>query len=141
MAYNHNNGPSYPVSKDDLTIVIPVKNEEGAIGPVIDELQQEGYMNILVVDGNSYLPTGHLSLDYKIASAIRSYYLASDNYRTQLLSISSINSTSLIVFDLNGLIYNSLYITPEAYSYSYNLSLTQCLAYNSGNIVIVAQDV
>lgn len=41
------------MAKTDLTIVIPVKNEEGAIGPVIDELQQEGYTNILVVDGYS----------------------------------------------------------------------------------------
>jgi len=42
-----------PVGKDDLTIVIPVKNEEGAIGKVVDELYQEGYKNILVVDGYS----------------------------------------------------------------------------------------
>lgn len=45
--------PPVPVGKDDLTIVIPVKNEEGAIGKVIDELYQEGYKNIIVVDGYS----------------------------------------------------------------------------------------
>ena len=49
----HKSVPSVPVGKDDLTIVIPVKNEEGAIGKVIDELYQEGYKNILVVDGYS----------------------------------------------------------------------------------------
>ena len=49
----HITNPSHPVAKTDLTIVIPVKNEEAAIGPVIDELHQEGYTNILVVDGYS----------------------------------------------------------------------------------------
>jgi glycosyltransferase involved in cell wall biosynthesis len=49
----HITNPSFPVAKTDLTIVIPVKNEEGAIGHVIDELHQEGYTNILVVDGYS----------------------------------------------------------------------------------------
>ena len=42
-----------PIAKDQVTIVIPVKNEELAISPVIDELIQEGYNNILVVDGYS----------------------------------------------------------------------------------------
>ncbi len=34
----HITNPSFPVAKTDLTIVIPVKNEEAAIGPVIDPL-------------------------------------------------------------------------------------------------------
>jgi dolichol-phosphate hexosyltransferase len=42
-----------PVPKDQVTIVIPVKNEESAISLVIDELLIEGYSNILVVDGYS----------------------------------------------------------------------------------------
>ena len=41
------------IDKDQLTIVIPVKNEEEAISQVIDELQKEGYKNILIVDGYS----------------------------------------------------------------------------------------
>jgi dolichol-phosphate mannosyltransferase len=41
------------VSRDQVTVVIPVKNEESAIGLVIDELYGEGYRNILVVDGYS----------------------------------------------------------------------------------------
>lgn len=41
------------ISNDDVTIVIPTFNEEGAIGYVIDELRAEGYNNILVVDGYS----------------------------------------------------------------------------------------
>ncbi len=42
-----------PIAKDQVTIVIPVKNEELAISLVIDELFQEGYNNILIVDGYS----------------------------------------------------------------------------------------
>jgi dolichol-phosphate mannosyltransferase len=38
---------------DDITVVIPTLNEGDAIGKVIDELKQEGYKNILVVDGYS----------------------------------------------------------------------------------------
>jgi len=42
-----------PVAKDQVTIVLPVLNEEEAIGKVIEELRTEGYSNILVVDGYS----------------------------------------------------------------------------------------
>jgi dolichol-phosphate mannosyltransferase len=41
------------VGRDQVTIVIPTLNEEEAIGPVIDELKEEGFENILVVDGYS----------------------------------------------------------------------------------------
>jgi glycosyltransferase involved in cell wall biosynthesis len=43
----------YPLRKEDVTIVIPVLNEEEAIGPVLQELGDLGYSNILVVDGYS----------------------------------------------------------------------------------------
>ncbi len=42
-----------PIAKNELTVVIPVLNEEEAIGLVLDEVKQEGYNNILVVDGYS----------------------------------------------------------------------------------------
>jgi len=42
-----------PVSKDDVTIVLPTLNEEEGIGQIICELKQVGYHNILVVDGYS----------------------------------------------------------------------------------------
>lgn len=41
------------ISKEQVTVVLPTLNEESAIGRVIDELLQEGYNNILVVDGYS----------------------------------------------------------------------------------------
>lgn len=41
------------IKKDDFTIVIPVLNEEKAIGKVLYNVKKEGYKNILVVDGYS----------------------------------------------------------------------------------------
>ncbi len=41
------------VLKDDVTVVLPVLNEEEGISVVIDELLENGYRNILVVDGYS----------------------------------------------------------------------------------------
>ena len=45
--------PAYAVAKGDVTIVLPVLNEEEGISAVIDELHNSGYTNILVVDGYS----------------------------------------------------------------------------------------
>ena len=47
------NDETLSVNKDQVTVVIPVKDEESAIGKVIDELRAEGYGHILVVDGYS----------------------------------------------------------------------------------------
>lgn len=41
------------IDKDDVTIVIPILEEEVAIGTVLDGLKREGYYNILIVDGHS----------------------------------------------------------------------------------------
>lgn len=41
------------LEKKDVTVVIPTLNEEEAIGRTIDELKDEGYEKILVVDGHS----------------------------------------------------------------------------------------
>ena len=41
------------IPKDDLTVILPVLDEEAAVGQVLDELKREGYSNILVVDGYS----------------------------------------------------------------------------------------
>ena len=40
-------------TRDQVTVVIPTLDEEEAIGPVIDEVKDAGYGNILVVDGYS----------------------------------------------------------------------------------------
>jgi len=66
LEYYQNTNNSFPVSKQDLTIVIPTKNEEGAIGKVIDELRQEGYQNIMVVDGYSTDRTPEIVLEKNV---------------------------------------------------------------------------
>ena len=40
-------------SKDEVTVVIPVLNEEESIGQVLKKFKKEGYNNILVIDGYS----------------------------------------------------------------------------------------
>ena len=45
-------GP-FAISANDVTIVLPVLNEEDGVAAVIDELLQHGYRNILVIDGYS----------------------------------------------------------------------------------------
>lgn len=57
------------ISKDQVTIVIPVKNEELAIAKVLTELLEEGYQNILVVDGYSsdqtqQIVNGHSNINF-----------------------------------------------------------------------------
>lgn len=52
--------------KKDLTIILPTLNEEVAIGPVIDELLQYGYNNILVIDGHSTDKTKEIALEKKV---------------------------------------------------------------------------
>ncbi|KUH34399.1 glycosyl transferase [Thermococcus celericrescens] len=41
------------IRPEDVTILIPTKNEEEGIGWVIEEFQKLGYNNILVIDGHS----------------------------------------------------------------------------------------
>lgn len=41
------------LTKDDVTVILPVLNEEEGVGVVIDEILQNGYRNILVIDGYS----------------------------------------------------------------------------------------
>jgi dolichol-phosphate mannosyltransferase len=41
------------MAKDEVTIVLPTLNESSAISQVIEEIKEEGYYNIIVVDGYS----------------------------------------------------------------------------------------
>ena len=52
MYFNH---------KEEITVVIPVLNEEEAIGIVINNVIEEGYKHILVVDGHSTDRTYHIA--------------------------------------------------------------------------------
>jgi dolichol-phosphate mannosyltransferase len=42
-----------PIAKEQVTVVIPTLNEEGAIGQVLDDLGKVGFGSIVVIDGYS----------------------------------------------------------------------------------------
>ena len=57
---------SHNISIDDITIVIPTLNEEPAIGLVLEGVLQEGFENILVVDGFSSDGTVDVVESYRV---------------------------------------------------------------------------
>jgi dolichol-phosphate mannosyltransferase len=63
MTDKEEKGIQTPVEKDEVTIVIPVLDEEKAIGRVLDGLKNEGYNNLLVVDGYSQDNTVKIAKD------------------------------------------------------------------------------
>jgi len=54
------------VDIDEVTVIIPTLNEELAIGKVIEYTQNEGFMNILIVDGNSMDNTVEIAKNYGV---------------------------------------------------------------------------
>jgi dolichol-phosphate mannosyltransferase len=42
------------INHSGVTVIIPTRNEERSIAEVIQELNQMGYDDVLVVDGNSW---------------------------------------------------------------------------------------
>jgi dolichol-phosphate mannosyltransferase len=54
------------VEKDDVTIVVPTLNEALGIGQVIEKIMNEGYYNILVVDGYSSDDTIEVARQYDV---------------------------------------------------------------------------
>jgi hypothetical protein len=72
-------------------------------------------------------------LDYKMDSAAHTL-LESSNMTVSMLSGLTFHEGNIVMFDANGLKYGSLYISPELYSAADNLTETQDVIYNSGNI-------
>ncbi len=65
--YNHSNNVMIKmIDKKELTVILPTLNEEKAIGPVIDELKEYNYNNIVVIDGHSTDRTGEIALAKKV---------------------------------------------------------------------------
>lgn len=84
------------IKKDELTIIIPTLNEEQAIGKVIDELRQEGYNNILVVDGHSSDKTVEVARNKKVSVVYQEGHGKADAIRT---GIKLVETPYLIVMD------------------------------------------
>ena len=86
---------------------------------------------------DNYLPDDvSIVVDYKM-SAVCGYYLSSHSYHKSLLSISSLNSSSIAIFDQAGLVYGSPFVSDDAYLHVYNLSLSEYRLYDNGHILII----
>jgi len=60
-----------PISKDDITVVIPTLNEEEAIGLVLYEVLGEGYKNVIVVDGYSTDNTVQVAQEHGVSVIVQ----------------------------------------------------------------------
>jgi hypothetical protein len=92
----------------------------------------------------NFYTEGAIVIDYKTDIKIWPR-LSSESYEKRLLSESALISPSarfltkrIIVFDINGLRYPSLYIPLDVYKQAYNLSLTRNRLYDNGATVIVS---
>lgn len=84
------------LKKRDVTVVIPTLNEESAIGRVIDELGEEGYGKILVVDGHSEDRTVEIAKDRKAEVIYQRYGGKTGAIRT---AIEHVTTPFLLVMD------------------------------------------
>jgi hypothetical protein len=78
---------------------------------------------------------GVIAFDYKTGLMAPSC-LSYGRFQSSIFT-SRLTPSTVIVFDMNGLKLGSLYTSPEAYAEAYNLTLTQNIIYNSGNITII----
>ena len=78
---------------------------------------------------------GSIAFDYKTAR-LSGASLPPESFQSGIFTLR-LWPSSLVVFDINGLKLGSLYTTQQAYEEAYNLTLTQNVIYNNGNITIV----
>jgi dolichol-phosphate mannosyltransferase len=83
------------ISKD-ITVVIPTKNEEKAIGKVIDELKGLGFNNILVVDGYSTDKTAEIVKSKQVHLI---YQIGKGKTGALQTAIDNVNTSYIMVID------------------------------------------
>lgn len=71
-------------NKNDVTIILPTLNEEEPIGPVIDELREFGYNNIIVIDGHSTDKTREIAESKKVEFHLQKGKGKADGIKTVL---------------------------------------------------------
>lgn len=91
---------------------------------------------------NTYYKTGGIVADYKVLNLVGKF-LPSPQYSTRWLNETTLDlpfesfpNRSILVFDIEGTKYPSLYLPPEAYVAAYNFSVTHNRLYDNGVIVI-----
>lgn len=83
-----------------------------------------------------FYTSGTIVFDYKTGRI--SSHLFNGSARSTVFT-SAVDQAPLVVFDINGLKYGSLYTSPEAYAEAYNLTLSQNVIYNDAHVLIVKQ--
>lgn len=86
---------------------------------------------------DAFYVKGSVTSDYKTMPRL-------ENFQSRFYSIRLISNVTLanpvytiIIFNLNGLNFKSVYVSPEAYAEAYNMSLTQNLVYNNGDTLVL----
>jgi hypothetical protein len=107
-----------------------------------------GSTSVYVTAGflNTYYKTGGIVADYKVLNLVGKF-LPSPQYATRWLNgttlglpFESFPNRSILVFDIEGTKYPSLYHPPEAYIAAYNFSVTHNRLYDNGVIVMASQE-
>lgn len=108
---------TYPKSiHDPINAVEDIRVDSLSVYPVGDFLR-------------AFKGEASISFDYKMR------FLSFEVSQSSLLT-STLEHTEMVVFDMNGLKLGSLYTSPKAYAEAFNLSVTQNIIYNNGNITI-----
>jgi VanZ family protein len=92
-----------------------------------------------------YYKSGGITGDYKILNRM-SPLLSGSEYETRRINEKTINEAfsrfpnrSLVVFNIAGTVYPSMYDTPDAYAAAYNYSINHNRLYDNGVTVIASQ--
>jgi len=89
------------VSNSDVAVIIPTLNEEENIGEVIRKLNQMGYHNVLVVDGNSNDRTLDIAKEFGANVVVQSGKGKGVALR-QAFDYGNLNGEVVVVMDADG---------------------------------------
>ena len=88
-------------SNGNVAVIIPTLNEEKSIAEVIQELNQMGYNNILIVDGNSRDRTVEIAKEFGVNVIFQNGSGKGDALR-QAFSHDSLNGDRVVIMDADG---------------------------------------
>jgi len=123
----------YPKSVHDPINVV----EDGRLGST----------SVYIVEGfvNKYYKTGGIIGDYKVLNRIGSY-LPSPQYEQRLINRTTLSKPfvffpyrGILIFNLAGIKYPSMYHSPEEYMAVYDFSRSHNQLYDNGIVVIASQ--
>jgi glycosyltransferase involved in cell wall biosynthesis len=89
------------INHSGVTVIIPTRNEERSIAEVIQELNQMGYDDVLVVDGNSWDKTVEHAKEFGANIMLQNGNGKGDALR-QAFNHSDLNGNLLVMMDADG---------------------------------------